>query len=176
MEEFNKEESVTIPNFIRYKINKAGEIWDTQENKIINQCPISKNKHRLASFAYYAVNLHNGIRWRRGQYVHRLMAESFLSREYINMEVDHIDRDTLNNKVSNLRWVSISNQSANRPGWRKRIGLPKNVYRKGKKFMVCIRKDYKLRHYGTFATIEEARKIAREKRIEVFGEHAYVSE
>jgi hypothetical protein len=38
--------------------------------------------------------------------IHRLVAETFIPNPNNFSDVDHIDRDKLNNSVSNLRWVS----------------------------------------------------------------------
>lgn len=46
-------------------------------------------------------------------YVHRLVAEASLPRIESKVEVDHIDRDTSNNAVSNLRWASRSENTRN---------------------------------------------------------------
>lgn len=46
--------------------------------------------------------------------VHRLMAETFLEREEGKNYVDHIDRNSLNNDISNLRWVTARENLLNR--------------------------------------------------------------
>lgn len=51
--------------------------------------------------------------------VHRLVALAFIPNPENLPEVDHIDRNTRNNCVSNLRWVSKCENQANR-------GIPKN--------------------------------------------------
>lgn len=48
-----------------------------------------------------------------GYYVHRLVAETFLPTNDTTLDVDHIDRDTANNCVSNLRWVTCSENLRN---------------------------------------------------------------
>ena len=52
---------------------------------------------------------------------HRLLASHFVNNPNpdIYKEVDHIDRNPLNNDVSNLRWCDDIIQSNNRRGWGK---------------------------------------------------------
>lgn len=60
---------------------------------------------------YMAVNI--TLRDERGkflkqirEYVHRLVAETFLENPNELQEIDHMDRNKRNNAVSNLRWIS----------------------------------------------------------------------
>lgn len=49
-------------------------------------------------------------KWRA---VHRLVAETFIPNPDGKPTVDHIDRDTTNNSLSNLRWATHSEQREN---------------------------------------------------------------
>ncbi len=61
------------------------------------------NKHT----GYYYVDLKGLI------FIHRLMAENFIPNPLNLPCVDHIDRDTTNNQLNNLRWVTHSMNSQN---------------------------------------------------------------
>ena len=47
-------------------------------------------------------------------YIHRLVAQYFIPNPDNLPQVDHMDRDKTNNLVTNLRWVTIGEQSENR--------------------------------------------------------------
>ena len=47
-------------------------------------------------------------------HIHRLVAEAFIPNLENKPTVDHIDRNKLNNVVSNLRWATYKEQNTNR--------------------------------------------------------------
>jgi len=47
-------------------------------------------------------------------YVSRLIAETFLENPTQKQTVDHIDRNRINNNLSNLRWATMSEQNLNK--------------------------------------------------------------
>ena len=51
---------------------------------------------------------------RRNYYIHRILAKQFIPNPNNLPQVDHIDRDPLNNALENLRWVSSSDNMRNR--------------------------------------------------------------
>lgn len=61
---------------------------------------------------YLIVRLHqNGVR--KTKYIHRLVAEHYIPNPENKREVDHINRNSHDNRVENLRWVSSKENSRN---------------------------------------------------------------
>lgn len=75
-----------------------------------------------SSSAYYAVRRQNICRRQVRIYLHREIAARMEGLDYLpsSRVVDHIDRDTLNNKRSNLRACSAKENLANRR-WREPV-------------------------------------------------------
>ena len=91
----------------------------TNENMIVSSTGtvLKRKKTRGGRRSYYEIakNCYNNsgylqvsVPWEKRvttSTVHRLVAETFLGYQE-NKEVDHIDGNKLNNKVSNLRWIT----------------------------------------------------------------------
>ena len=92
--------------------------------------------------------------------VHRLVAEAYLDDWNPKLQVDHIDRNRINNNVDNLRMVTQRENSFNR-------GAKGYYYNKEKgKYMARIVSHGKFKYLGVYNTEEEARKAyldAKEK-------------
>ena len=105
----------------------------------------------------------------RVYYAHRL-AWLYMTGEWPERDVDHEDRNGLNNRWSNLREATRSQNNANRcVDSRNRFGL-KGVRKSknGKRFTTVVDGRYA----GTFDTPDEAHAAYVAKAAEVFGEFA----
>lgn len=88
-----------------YKINRKGEIFSCWYSKIM--------KPLITHDGYLYIHLKKEKKRFKG-YIHRLIATQFIPNEENKPQVDHIDRNKLNNQISNLRWVTNSEQCLNR--------------------------------------------------------------
>ena len=94
-----------INNFNDYLIYKDGRVYSKRRNKYLS--------HTINDKGYVYVNLSiNKIR--KTYALHRLIAEHYISNPDNYSQVDHFDRNKLNNNIENLRWVSPSINCLNR--------------------------------------------------------------
>ena len=70
-------------------------------------------KPYLLPTGYYDFSLIKNGKYKHHS-LHRLIAEAFIPNPHNFPEIDHIDRNTLNNDLSNLRWVDKKVQNNNR--------------------------------------------------------------
>lgn len=94
-------------------------------------------------------------------FLHRLIMDA-----PIGLEVDHINKNTLDNRSCNLRLVSHKENMQNRRMQRNNTSGVRGVWwdKKSNKWRACIRKDGKTIHLGTFSTIDDAEKVVIEAR------------
>lgn len=84
-----------------YKITSDGDVISYKWNKI------KYLKHGIDSHGYpYVVLRKNNMP--KSKWIHRLVAEAFIPNPNNYPQVNHIDCNPLNRSVSNLEWVSCS--------------------------------------------------------------------
>lgn len=84
-------------------------------------------------------------------------------------QVDHRDRDSLNNQKGNLRVATNQQNSANKSPT---PGKFKGVQERNGRYRTTIMFNYKSMSLGTYATAEEAARAYDTKAKELFGEFA----
>jgi len=100
-------------------------------------------------------------------YLHKLLMRG--------AEADHIDRNGLNCRRSNLREVSHQQNCFNiGPRVNSKTGI-KGVSRNGEKWLVQIMRDGINRNLGRFDSIREATLVYNEAAKELFGDFAYLN-
>lgn len=88
---------------------------------------------------------------------HRL-AWLYVYGEFPNNILDHINRDKADNRISNLRIVTFSENNQNSKIYKNNTSGITGVYwhRTRQKWSACVRISRRLKHLGYFNTMEEA--------------------
>lgn len=94
--------------------------------------------------------------------------------EYPSAEMDHINGDKEDNRLSNLRPATKSQNAANRhqPRRKHHVGLPRGVTLFGSRFQAQICVNRKVHYLGLFQTPQEAADAYTKAALELHGEFA----
>jgi hypothetical protein len=108
--------------------------------------------------------------------VHRIIYEMFKGKIPDKLQIDHIDRNKINNSLDNLRLCTNSENCMNKAAQCNNKYNSKGIYfdKEYQKFRVRIRKNNKRFYLGRFDTLEEATKIYLEAARELHGEFSGV--
>jgi len=99
----------------------------SDDGKVLNQKGLILKPHHDKD-GYERVSLcKNGEK--RNHFIHRLVAINYIDNPKGYKQIDHINRDKLNNEISNLRWISQSGNMRNRK-MKKKTEWPIGVYRR----------------------------------------------
>jgi hypothetical protein len=96
---------VFLEKYFNYYISSDGRVYNKNERELYS-C--------IGNSGYKMVNLYLDGK-RKNCYIHRLVAEAFLDKtdDVSKCTVDHINRNRLQNDVTNLRWASHKDQAQN---------------------------------------------------------------
>lgn len=105
---------------------------------------------------------------------HRIVWEMFNGAIPEGMEIDHIDRDSRNNRIENLRLATRTQNMQNTAAHKNNTSGVKNVSwsKQDGKWRVQIRHNGKYKWIGYFSDLTDAAKAAEKARAEFHGEFA----
>jgi len=135
-----------------YKIYEDGRVFGIKRNKFLK--PYINN-------GYYNVNLSKNGKLKFIK-IHILVATHFIGERPIGYDIDHKDRNPLNNNVSNLRFISRSENNKNRYVYGK---IPyRHIYKYKNEFSIEINENGKriFRKRSNKLTLDEAVKVRNE--------------
>jgi len=137
-----------IDGFDGYFVSSFGQVRSERRNKV------TILKQQLLKTGYLFVGLSREGKG-NSKKVHRLVAETFLGKKD-GLHVNHIDGNKLNNKLSNLEWITGTENLCHRYllNGRKRIGCRLNKKMNLFEAWITINKKEKL--IGRFETEDES--------------------
>jgi hypothetical protein len=147
--------------FPDYYVTNNGDVWSAITQKWRKAHPNKKS-------GYLQVKLRGA---NSPAYVHRLVAESFLG-PCIGKHVDHINRNRQDNRVENLRWVSVSENSSNCRGKNARSGFRGVHPLWNGTWNVRFKRHGQMHHIGTYKCKIEAAKAYDAAVIQFDGPNA----
>lgn len=143
--------------------NEKGRIKvDLDKVKILQEYKIYIRGHNNKFYATLSID---GKKIMLHRYLFNLTNEEYS----INKVVDHINGDSLDNRIDNLRVCKHSENMQNIHK-KSRVGVNYNKSSKTNKWVARIMKNYKSINIGNFSSYEEALFARLKKEKELFGE------
>lgn len=142
-----------IIGFNKYEVSSFGRVKNIETGRILKPKLFEGNTGHKELLVNLYKNGH-GKTFR----VHRLVAIAFnLQKEHESQnEVDHINRNSLDNRVENLRWVTNRQNKFNQEKHKNNKTGYKGVIKKRNKFVAQTSVNGIHKYLGTFDTPEEA--------------------
>lgn len=155
-----------------YQVSNTGLIKCKKRRRITKGHLVFKG-----SSSYYMFILRYGDK-NKYSYIHRLVAQHFIPRQEGKDCVDHIDRDSTNNHITNLRWCNKRENSFNSLGKSKKDKTSKyrgvSYSKQRKKWVASIKVDGKSVSLGRFDSEEEAKEVYNSVASQYHGEFFYM--
>lgn len=119
-----------MKKYIKYKekyiVSDCGEVW-----KITNSGLKLKKQHKKGA-GYLATSINN-----KYEYIHRIVMEAF--KGYSELTVDHLDRNKENNNLSNLEYVTQTENS--KRGNKKEVAWNGKIYNSAQELSLSLGLD-----------------------------------
>ena len=152
-----KEEWRPIEGYPCYQVSNLGRVKSFRNPK---KPKILRGKTNNSG--YMIVSLTKGDKWGSGEKatthrIHKLVADAFIPNPENKCHIDHIDTNTMNNAVSNLRWCTPK-ENSNNPITHARIVKSNRLLAEKRKQIVLVY-DEDLNIQSAFTSTADAGKL-----------------
>ena len=157
-----------LNHLFEYDKETGNLIWKTRPSIKASRVKVGTIAGTLKSHGYICVGIN-----RNSYRAHRLIF--LMHKGYLPKTIDHINGDTLDNRIENLRAATRGQNQHNRKTNANNTSGYKGVswYKKRKKWISKIKLEGKAIHLGYFDNLEEAAEVVRKAREEVHGDFAH---
>ena len=164
----NLEQWMQVSGFPNYMVSSCGRVMNIRTFRVLR--PIIDSKGYLCNDLYS-----NGDVSKKK--IHRLVADAFILNLTDLPCVDHKDRNSLNNHLSNLRWCTRKENQQNRSKNNNGTSMYKGVsfHKRSNKWLAQIRHNGQRIHLGYFNDESEAARAYDRKASELFREFAVLN-
>jgi hypothetical protein len=139
-----------IPNYeglYSFDLN-TNQVWGHKYKKYL--------KPYLNIYNYYRITLHKKGKEKKFHF-HRIIYEIYKGEIPEKMQIDHIDGNTINNHIDNLRLATRGENNCNKKVQKNNLLGYKNIsLTKSNTYNIQIKKNKKLVYCKTFKSLEEA--------------------
>jgi hypothetical protein len=125
----------------------------------------------------WQVDKYNTVQTHKTDKINNTLIHRLIMNPPNGVEIDHIDGNRLNNRKSNLRFATSSQNKINRGPRKdntsgfKGVSLNKKLNKYGVRLMI----DGKYKHLGLFNNKIEAAKVYNENALKYYGEFAWLN-
>jgi hypothetical protein len=137
-----------------YEVSTLGNLRNSKTGGVLKPKTFKKKK----DYVCYGVTIADTTGGKQKHHkMHLLVARAFIPNPENRTEIDHIDRNTANNAVSNLRWATRSEQAHNsRTRADNKLGEKNIHFRPDGRIKPYFVSGVKFEGSHFFATLEEA--------------------
>ena len=159
----NLEQWMQVSEFPNYMISSCGRVMNIRTFRVL------KPQMNYTTGYLFVVLCKDGEK--SNKRIHRLVAEAFILNLTNLPCVDHKDRNSLNNHLSNLRWCTRKENDQNRSKRKNTTSVYKGVCfdKKANKWRVLIKHNDQRKNLGYYVDESEAGRAYDRKASELFG-------
>ena len=158
-----------VVGFPNYQVSTFGNVKNVKTGRIL--------KPSIGSDGYYIVKLYNDD-VKVTKRIHKLIALTFLENPDDKKCVDHVDRNSKNNHISNLRWATYVENSQNASIKSSNTSGIAGIswYKKTNKWHARIQVNGVQKHLGYFENKDDAITARTNAEILYFGDFRAVNQ